>query len=252
MLCIENDYFADGAIRRWREPPRLRDRRRNPKKALAPPGALRHVRASNEMRRIRSSRIDRTRPGRPAPPRRRRSGFLRPPPSSCAPGSTTRRLRVALARLRASRNYESLIAPDVGREFGAAMAEHDKVRVRKRPLETIPILFVAQGGRNEPVCAGDPLVVRDNGALAIAIAVSIACLPVSGATGSPSNSHSNQRHLHLHRQAPTALPASGTQTPSLGTPTFQKPAARPLVTNDSDGLSRDPEDCNRGCLDSAE
>jgi hypothetical protein len=27
---------------------------------------------------------------------------------------------------------------------------------------------------------------------------------------------------------------------------------RPLVTNDSDGLSRDPEDCNKGCLDSSE
>jgi hypothetical protein len=94
--------------------------------------------------------------------------------------------------------------------------------------------------------------MNSSNALAIAIAASIACLPVSDAIGSPSNSHSDQRHLHLHRQAPAALPASGTQTPSLGTPAFQEPAARPLVTNDSDGLSRDPEDCNRGCLDSAE
>jgi hypothetical protein len=31
------------------------------------------------------------------------------------------------------------------------MAKHDKVRARKRPLETVPILFVAQGGRDEPV-----------------------------------------------------------------------------------------------------
>lgn len=27
---------------------------------------------------------------------------------------------------------------------------------------------------------------------------------------------------------------------------------RPIVTNDSDGLSRDPEECNKGCLDSSE
>ena len=43
------------------------------------------------------------------------------------------------------------------------MAEHDKVRARKGPLETIPILFVAQGGWNEPVGASDPVVVRDDG-----------------------------------------------------------------------------------------
>jgi hypothetical protein len=35
----------------------------------------------------------------------------------------------------ASRNDKSLVAPDVGREFVAAMAEHDKVRARKRPLK---------------------------------------------------------------------------------------------------------------------
>src|SRR5580704_18456616 len=76
-----------------------------------------------------------------------------PPPDVCAllkPGC-------------ASRNHESLVAPDVGREFVAAMAEHDKVRARKGPLETVPILFVAQRGRHEPVGASDPVVVRDDG-----------------------------------------------------------------------------------------
>jgi hypothetical protein len=63
----------------------------------------------------------------------------------------------------ASRNHESLVAPDVGSEFVAAVAEHDKVRARKRPLETIPILFVAQGGWDESVGASDPVVVRDDG-----------------------------------------------------------------------------------------
>ena len=104
---------------------------------------------------------------------------------------------------------------------------------------------------NTAICAiATPM--NSSKALAIAFAAFIGCLPVSGAAKNPPQSHSRQKHLYLHRQAPTALPASGTQTPSLGMPTFQKSATRPLVTNDSDGLSRDPEDCNRGCLDSAE
>jgi hypothetical protein len=76
-----------------------------------------------------------------------------PPPDVC----------VLLEPGCASRNHESLVAPGVGREFVAAMAEQDKVRARKRPLETIPILFVAQGGRNEPVGASDLVVLRDDG-----------------------------------------------------------------------------------------
>jgi hypothetical protein len=34
-----------------------------------------------------------------------------------------------------------------------------------------------------------------------------------------------------------------------GAPTLPKPVAPPAVENDSDGLSRDPEDCMKGCLD---
>jgi hypothetical protein len=33
---------------------------------------------------------------------------------------------------------------------------------------------------------------------------------------------------------------------------LERPVPRPLVTKDSEGLTRDPEDCNRGCLDSSE
>jgi len=107
------------------------------------------------------------------------------------------------------------------------------------------------GSANTAICAmATPM--NSSNALAITFAAFIGCLPVSGAARDPPQSHSGQKHLHLHRQAPTARPPSGMQTPSLGMPTFQKPATRPLVTNDSDGLSRDPEDCNRGCLDSAE
>src|SRR5208282_4857198 len=52
------------------------------------------------MRRSQSARRDRTRFGRPAPPRRRRAEaiVLRPQPNSRPPGSTTRRPGVARAR----------------------------------------------------------------------------------------------------------------------------------------------------------
>ena len=78
-------------------------------------------------------------------------------------------------------------------------------------------------------------------ALALAFALFIACLPINGvADAAPS------------RRVRTA-PASGpTQTPSQGVTTLPKVNAPPRVTNDSDGLSRDPEDCNKGCLGSSE
>jgi hypothetical protein len=134
-----------------------------------------------------------------------------PPPDVCAllePGC-------------ASRNHQSLIAPDVGREFVAATAEHDKVRVRKRPLETIPILFVAQRGRDEPVGASDPVVVRDDG---IAIDLDRAALrllwgerahdrtlyaPASGSWHPPSARLERGAWKLIHRQARRSADANG-------------------------------------------
>src|SRR4029077_14250807 len=88
-------------------------------------------------------------------------------------------------------------------------------------------------------------------ALALAFAASIAGSPVSGAGQGPPHPYTDQRHMHLHRRAAAAPRLGPTQTLSHGTPTLQRSTARPLVTNDSDGLSRNPEDCNKGCLDSS-
>lgn len=89
-------------------------------------------------------------------------------------------------------------------------------------------------------------------ASALAFALFIASLLISGAAEAASRRHSDQRHPHLHKRVQMA-PASGpTQPSSQGAQTLPRSPTRPLVTNDSDGLSRDPEDCNKGCLGNSE
>lgn len=91
-------------------------------------------------------------------------------------------------------------------------------------------------------------MMNSSKALAIAFAASIICLPVSGNAEGPVHSHSGEWRLHFHRTGATAVPSSEAQMSSRGAPAFQRRAARRLVTNDSDGLSRNPEDCNKGCV----
>jgi len=93
--------------------------------------------------------------------------------------------------------------------------------------------------------------MNSSNALALAFAASIACLPVSGAAEGLSHWRPDQRHPHFHRRA-TAPQLSPTQTLSQGAPTHQQSTDHPLVRHDSDGLSRNPENCNLGCIDSAE
>jgi hypothetical protein len=57
-----------------------------------------------------------------------------------------------------------------------------------------------------------------------------------------TQSRLDRNHKHHHQHASTAR-----RPPVV---IFEEPAARPVITNDSDGLSRDPEDCNKGCVGS--
>jgi hypothetical protein len=56
--------------------------------------------------------------------------------------------------------------------------------------------------------------------------------------------HHHYRVHHHHHHATTNLPAVAAA--------LAKPLAPTTVKNDSDGLSRDGEDCNKGCLDNTE
>jgi hypothetical protein len=94
--------------------------------------------------------------------------------------------------------------------------------------------------------------VNASNALALAFAASLVCSPSSGAAQGLPFSHPDRHHPRLHQRATAAHQGSATQTSRQGAPMPERSFPRPLVTNDSDGLSRDPEDCNKGCLGSSE
>ncbi len=58
----------------------------------------------------------------------------------------------------------------------------------------------------------------------------------------PRYHHVHHRQVAAHKSVPAGSTAQSAPTPA-------KPVAPPAVQNDSDGLSRDPEDCMMGCLD---
>jgi hypothetical protein len=89
-------------------------------------------------------------------------------------------------------------------------------------------------------------------ALALAFAVSLVGSLYRVAAHGSLYSHHDPRRPDFHRRATAAHPISPARAPSQGASIHERPVARPLVTNDSDDMSRDPEDCNKGCLGSSE
>jgi hypothetical protein len=89
-------------------------------------------------------------------------------------------------------------------------------------------------------------------ALALCFAASLACSTSGAAAEEAWPSHPDRRHPQHHYRAVTSHRLPPARTPSQGAAIYERPVARPLVTNDSDGMSRDPEDCNKGCLGSSE
>jgi hypothetical protein len=94
----------------------------------------------------------------------------------------------------------------------------------------------------QPSCSA----MNASNVLAVCFAASLACSTASAAA------EEAWPHPQHHFRAATArrLPLSRatSQVPAI----YERPVARPLVTKDSDGMSRDPEDCNKGCLGSSE
>jgi hypothetical protein len=87
--------------------------------------------------------------------------------------------------------------------------------------------------------------------LAIGFAISMASQLAANAAdvGKPADSH---HRPYVHHYIPAVRGSVATTAVAPVVPSVAKPAASLPVHNDSDGLSRDPEDCNRGCLDSSE
>ena len=82
--------------------------------------------------------------------------------------------------------------------------------------------------------------VNVSSALALAFIALLACLPDCGAAQGLSYSHPHRHGPRLHQRATAAHQGSATRTPAQEAPMLKRSVPAPRVTNDSDGLSRDP------------
>jgi hypothetical protein len=96
------------------------------------------------------------------------------------------------------------------------------------------------------------LAMNASNAFAVCFAASLACSTASTAAEEARPSHPDRRPPQHHFRATSAHRLPLARAPSEGAAIYERPVARPLVTNDSDGMSRNPEDCNKGCLGSSE
>ncbi len=89
--------------------------------------------------------------------------------------------------------------------------------------------------------------MKRSNTLALAFAISLAG-PIAVYAAEESATPVHHRHYHVHRHV-TAQKAVPAVSAAQSAPALAKPVTPPAVQNDSDGLSRDPEDCMMGCLD---
>lgn len=89
-------------------------------------------------------------------------------------------------------------------------------------------------------------------ALAISLAISLASDFTASATEYPIKAADPHHHRYVHHRVPAVRDADRTRAAAPSVSAVPGAARSSPVQNDSDGLSRDPEDCNKGCLDSTE
>ena len=90
-------------------------------------------------------------------------------------------------------------------------------------------------------------------ALALAFAFSLADPHAAFAVEENVSQVHHHYRVHHHHHATTNSPAVAAESAPHGARALAKPLAPTTVNNDSDGLSRDGEDCNKGCcLDNTE
>ena len=86
-------------------------------------------------------------------------------------------------------------------------------------------------------------------ALAIGLAISLASDFTASATEYAIKSAGPLHHRYVHHRVPAVRDADRPRTAAPSVSAVPGAAPSSPVRNDSDGLSRDPEDCNMGCLD---
>ena len=92
--------------------------------------------------------------------------------------------------------------------------------------------------------------VRD--ALAVGFAISLVSVLTVNATENAAKRAGPHHHRYGHHRIPAVRDTDAARTVAPHVSGLSKPAPSSPVQNDSDGLSRNPEDCNKGCLDSVE
>jgi hypothetical protein len=95
-------------------------------------------------------------------------------------------------------------------------------------------------------------MLKARNSLAIGVAILLASHFAAYAAedvGKPADRHHRR---YVHHRIPAVRGAAATTAVAPGVPAVAKPAASLPVHNDSDGLSRNPDDCNKGCLDNSQ
>ena len=90
--------------------------------------------------------------------------------------------------------------------------------------------------------------MKRSNTFALAFAVSLAG-PIAAYAAEESATPVHHYHYRVHHRHVTTQKTVPPVSTAQSAPTLAKPITPPAVQNDSDGLSRDPEDCMMGCLD---
>ncbi|MGO9419261.1 hypothetical protein [Roseiarcus sp.] len=90
--------------------------------------------------------------------------------------------------------------------------------------------------------------MKRSNTFALAFAVSLAS-PTAAYAAEESATAVHRDHQSVHHRPVTTQKAVPAGSTAQSAPALAKPMTPPAVQNDSDGLSRDPEDCMMGCLD---
>jgi hypothetical protein len=96
------------------------------------------------------------------------------------------------------------------------------------------------------------LHVKARNCLALGFAIALAS-GFGANAGQDARKAAGPHYYHyVHRRIPAVPEGDAARTDAPRVSGVPRPAPYLPVQNDSDGLSRDPEDCNKGCLDSVE
>jgi hypothetical protein len=90
-------------------------------------------------------------------------------------------------------------------------------------------------------------------AVGFALAISLASVLAANATEEiVTTTHPHRHHYRVNHRIPAVRDSVAVGSTAQAARPVASPVATPVIQKNSDGLSRDPEDCNTGCLDNTE